>query len=118
VRNVYETNQLGEKTFAENYLSLRFEDLVKSPNSSLEKIWSFLGVDIDLPGLENALDQELSKNPDADWQREKQQPVADIIRKGLPGSWRDIYTKDNVKIFKEIAGETLMEWGYEKDQNW
>jgi hypothetical protein len=118
VRNVSETNQIGEKTFAENYLSLRFEDMVENPNSSLEQIWIFLGVDTDLPDLNKSLEKELSMNPDADWQREKQKKVAEIIHKGLPGSWRDIFTAEDVRSFKAIAGDTLIEWGYEEDMDW
>jgi len=118
VQNVSETNHLGEKIYAEGYLSLRFEDIVEDPDASLDRIWNFLRVDTALPGLKNALDQELSKNPDADWQLEKQQPVANVIRKGLPGSWRDIFTADDVRSFKAVAGETLIEWGYEKDMDW
>lgn len=118
VDNVSETNRLGSEIFKENYLSLRFEDLVENPNASLDRIWRFLGAETDLPGLDEALINQLSQNPDADWQREKQEQVANIISKGLPGSWRDIYSVDDVRIFKEIAGETLIEWGYEKDLNW
>lgn len=118
VRNVIETEEQGKSVFGPRYLSLRFEDLVADPNFSLERIWVFLGVDTALSELKNSLNRELSKNPDADWQREKQQQVADVIRKGLPGSWRDIYTKGDIKTFKEIAGDTLIEWGYEKDLDW
>ncbi len=118
VDNVSETHQLGSEIFKENYLSLRFEDLVDDPKASLDQIWRFLGGDTDIPGLDEALINELSQNPDADWQREKHQQVASIIRKGLPGSWRDVYTIDDVRVFKEIAGDTLIEWGYEKDLNW
>ena len=118
VKNVSETDHLGEKIYAESYLSLRFEDIVKDPDASLDRIWNFLGVGTAQPGLKNALDQELSQNPDADWQREKQQPVANVIRKGLPGSWRDIFTAEDIRSFKAVAGDTLIEWGYEEDMDW
>jgi hypothetical protein len=91
---------------------------VENPSLSLDQIWSFLGVDVDLPAIELTLEKELAQNPDADWQREKQHQVADLIRKGLPGSWRDIYTKQDIQTFKEIAGETLIELGYEEDLDW
>lgn len=118
VENVSETNQIGGSTFSENYLQMRFEDLIAEPRITLQRIWSFLGVGIDLPGLDQALEHELAQNPDADWQREKQRLVADIIRKGLPGSWRDIYTTEDVRIFKDVAGETLIQWGYETNLDW
>ena len=118
VDNVNETEKVGTSTYSENYMHVRFEDLVAEPRTTLQQIWSFLGAGIDLPDLDQALDQELAENPDADWQREKQQTVADILRKGLPGSWRDIYTAEDARIFKDIAGDTLIKWGYETDLDW
>lgn len=118
VNNITETNHLGKKIYAESFLSLQFEDIVDQPYFQLKRIWNFLGVDTEIPDLEEAMIKELSDNPDADWQREKQREVAKFIQKGLPGSWRDIFTEKDRKIFKEFAGETLVEWGYEKDLNW
>ncbi|UCD97954.1 MAG: hypothetical protein JSV42_13450, partial [Chloroflexota bacterium] len=65
-----------------------------------------------------ALDQEFASNPDADWQRQKDAEIAEKIRKGIPGSWQAILTREDREIFKGIAGETLIEWGYEQDINW
>ena len=118
VKNVTETNDIGKGIYAESFLSLRFEDIVDNPHIQLDRIWKFLGVNTEIPELEESINNELSENPDADWQREKQQEVAKIIRKGLPGSWREIFTEEDKRIFKEFAGETLVDWGYEKDLNW
>jgi hypothetical protein len=118
VRNVTETNHLGEKFYAENYLSLRFEDLVQDPKISLKQVWNFLGVDPELPGLDEEISRELSANPDAAWQQDQQREVADLIRKGMPGSWREIFTAQDVRSFKDIGGETLIEWGYEENLEW
>jgi hypothetical protein len=117
VLNVTETNRLGEEIFAEAYLSVRFEDILDDPKFSLGRIWDFLGVDSGSPDLGKALDRELSENPDADWQRSKQQQVAELLRKGLPGSWRDIYTAEDLEIFMQNAGNTLAEWGYAENRN-
>jgi len=118
VNNVTETDRLGRSIYNQNYKSVRFEDLVENPKSSLKNIWSFLDQTTDVPGLDQAIEEEYSKNPDADWQLEKQQQVANIVRKGLPGSWREIYSADDIKTFKDIAGESLVNWGYEKNLDW
>lgn len=112
VLNVTETNHLGEEIFSNAYLSVRFEDILDNPHLAMRRIWDFLGVDSDSPDLGKAIDQEMAKNPDADWQRSKQQQVAEILRKGLPGSWRDIYTAGDLEIFEKTAGKTLLDWGY------
>lgn len=118
VQNVTETNQIGEEVFAGAYLSIRFEDILADPHLHMKKVWDFLGVETSSPHLDDTLEQELNENPDAEWQREQQQQVAEILRKGLPGSWRELFTADDMSIFRQIAGETLIEWDYEKDLNW
>jgi hypothetical protein len=36
------------------------------------------------------------------------------FRRGLIGSWKEHFTAEHVRAFTEIAGQTLVEWGYEK----
>ncbi len=118
VRNVKETVNQGKDLFAKNFLSMRFEDLLDDPFSIMQPAWNLLGVDSTLPELEAAITQEMSSNPDADWQRQTKADLADKIRKGVPGSWQDVFTEQDKQIFKEIAGDSLIEWGYEQDHNW
>jgi hypothetical protein len=40
------------------------------------------------------------------------------FRKASIGAWKEHFTSDHVRAFKEIAGQTLVEWGYEKDLDW
>lgn len=40
------------------------------------------------------------------------------FRRGKIGSWRKKFTKYHKQIFKKIAGDLLIEWGYEKDYYW
>jgi hypothetical protein len=39
-------------------------------------------------------------------------------RKGQPGSWRNNFTANNVAVFKQTAGDILVQLGYEKDMDW
>jgi len=39
-------------------------------------------------------------------------------RKGQPGSWRNNFTAKNVAVFKQTAGDILVQLGYEKDMDW
>ena len=39
-------------------------------------------------------------------------------RKGIAGDWTNVFTERDKEIFKEEAGELLVELGYEKDHNW
>jgi hypothetical protein len=39
-------------------------------------------------------------------------------RKGLPGDWKNHFTKKHVAKFKRLFGDVLVTLGYEKDQDW
>jgi hypothetical protein len=40
------------------------------------------------------------------------------FRSGKAGGWRDVFTPQHKQVFKEVAGELLVQLGYEKDLNW
>jgi hypothetical protein len=39
-------------------------------------------------------------------------------RKGIVGDWRNYFTEDHRRVFKEVAGDVLIRLGYEKDMDW
>lgn len=116
VRNVVETDRLGRELFGSQYHALKYEDLLKNPYPAIAAVWQFLGADP--AGLEAVVGAEISHNPDADYQREAAGDLVKNLEKGKRGSWQELFTKQDTRIFKEIAGETLIAWGYEKDMEW
>jgi LPS sulfotransferase NodH len=118
VHNVRETNRTGSELFGEHYISLRYEDLLKDPWGEMCRLWQFLGVEPEKDHLEAALRAELQDNPDADWQQEKDSQIASPLNKGKAGSWQSMFTPRDREIFKQVAGETLVAWSYEKDLSW
>ena len=79
----------------------------------MDRLWSFLGVKTDIAGLDETVKDELTRNPDADWQQFKAGEIAQVVQKGKHGSWRELFTKRDIQIFEEIARETQLNWGYE-----
>jgi len=119
VRNVAETDQLGKELYGEEqYISLRYEELLKTSWEQMVCLWEFLDVDISLPVLPNLLMDELSSNPDAKWQQQKAGELVEPLKKGKAGSWRELFTDRDIQIFKEIAGVALLDWEYEKNRDW
>ena len=40
------------------------------------------------------------------------------FRKGIIGDWKNNFTDDHKKLFKKVAGQLLIQEGYEKDLEW
>lgn len=116
VKNVTETDRAGRELYGENYRALRFEDLLSDSYGAISNIWAFLGAaSID---LKDAVSKEMNANPDEEWQRQAAGELVSNLEKGKRGSWRELFTERDRRIFKEIAGEFLIAWGYEKDLEW
>jgi hypothetical protein len=117
MKNVQETEEEGRRLFGENYCSLRYEDLLEHPFNEMQKLWKFLGVQAD-PSLEKAIAEEMSSNPDEEWQAKRNEDIASFLPKGQAGNWQRLFTGRDKALFKEISGELLIKWKYEKDLNW
>ena len=115
VHNVTTTCQAGQELFGAQFLTLRYEDMLEQPWDELRRVWSFIGADVATSGLEAALAAEMAQNPDADWQQQKASELAQSMQKGKQGTWRELFTPRDRRLFLEIAGSTLSAWGYEVD---
>jgi LPS sulfotransferase NodH len=118
VRNVKETNQFGMELFGDRFYTLRYEDLISDPVPYLSEIWAFLGVKDRRLSLQSEIEEEMNRNPDAAWQETQNQEMISNLQKGTSGTWEVLFTERDCQIFKEIAGEALIEWGYEEDEEW
>ncbi|HEY3312381.1 MAG TPA: sulfotransferase [Anaerolineales bacterium] len=117
VANLKETDEEGHRLYGKRYFALRYEDLLTSPFVEMQKLWRFLGVSVD-PRLEAAVQAELASNPDEEWQAKRNDSIASFLPKGKAGNWRNMFTRQDQQVFKEVAGELLVKWDYEQDLNW
>ncbi len=115
VENVETTIALGRELYDDRFLVIRYEDLLTNGWAEMQKIWQFLGVQAIDPRLESVLQAEMQENPDADWQNQKAGQIAQLLRKGQSGSWREFFTPQEKALFLEKAGATLRAWGYPTD---
>src|SRR5215207_8125765 len=113
VTNLRETEEEGRRLFGENYYGLRYEDLLASPFDEMQKLWNFLGGQADR-SQENAITEEMSSNPDEAWQATRNENIASFLPKGQAGNWQKLFSTSDKTIFKEVAGDTLLKWKYEK----
>jgi LPS sulfotransferase NodH len=117
VKNLQETEDEGRKLFGEHYCSLRYEDLLAHPFGEMQRLWNFLGVQAD-QSLEKVITDEMSSNPDEEWQAKRNEDIASFLPKGQAGNWQRLFTPKDKAIFKEVAGEMLVKWKYEANSQW
>jgi len=117
--NLQETEESGRKLFGGSYYDLRYEDLLTRPFEEMQKLWEFLGVKADR-ALERAIREEMSSNPDEAWQAKRNGDISSFLPKGKgqAGNWSRLFTARDRTLFKEVAGEMLIRWRYEKDHSW
>jgi hypothetical protein len=117
VKNLQEIEEEGHKLFGEQYCSLRYEDLLAQPFDEMQRLWNFLGVPAD-QSLEKVIIDEMSSNPDEEWQAKRNEDIASFLPKGQAGNWQRLFTSRDKAIFKEVAGEMLVKWKYEANSQW
>ncbi|MFB5192595.1 sulfotransferase domain-containing protein [Alicyclobacillus fastidiosus] len=96
-----------------NTLSITFEDLMRSSASRRETIMSIVhylwdGLKPPVPYEEMVNLMEASIDPQH----------SNTFRKGEIGSWRQELDGSLVQDFKRVAGDLLIESGYERDYDW
>ena len=94
-----------------NTLAVRFEDLVSERQRDvLCKMAEFYSAKTVTPLDINKIVKHMARaiNPDK----------SHTFRRGTPGQWREVFTPACVCSFKQIAGNLLIELGYEGDLQW
>ncbi|HKY54021.1 MAG TPA: sulfotransferase [Anaerolineales bacterium] len=118
VKNLQEMEEEGKRLFGINYFALRYEDLLERPFEELTRLWMFLSVKEIDDSLEGKIKAEMESNPDEEWQAKRNEGIAAFLPKGHAGNWKRLFTAKDKSMFKEIAGEVLVRWKYEKDLDW
>jgi hypothetical protein len=113
VQNVQETNTLGQNLYGARYLSMRYEDLIREPERTMKEVWAFLGVESASLDLAEGIARSMDRNPDADWQRQQAEGLVESVEKGKAGTWQELFTAQDRRIYREVAGEVLRDWGYQ-----
>jgi hypothetical protein len=95
----------------ENVMCIRFEDLIDNRGATLDAM----------------LDEVESTGYKIPTPREKalsilvkaiQPGKSHTFRSGKTGGWREHFTEEHKKLFKDVAGDLLVNLGYEENNNW
>lgn len=95
----------------ERVLSVRFEDIILNRRETLGQIVDYIanfGVELALPpsGVIDVLERSIRPKDSG------------TFRKGQPGNWKEHFSEENKRRFKETAGDLLIRLGYEDDHSW
>lgn len=126
IRGVVGSIRFSEKwTLLGNEICVvRYEDLWADPTSELRRTLDFLGI-LTTEWLVRAIVERnrferLSIGRQI-WKRGRSPGSEDVnshFRKGIVGDWKSYFGEAHISRFKELAGEELINLGYEKDWNW
>jgi len=94
-------------------LSLRFEDLVGAQGGgnnlvqckTITAIAEYLGITLNEMQVENIASRTFNRN-------------SNTFRKGCIGDWANHFNPLHKRVFKELAGDFLIRWGYAKNNDW
>ncbi|MBN2374042.1 sulfotransferase domain-containing protein [bacterium] len=89
------------------YLTVRFEELISNRKRVIDELSHYIGLFVDVYNLS----EETSFNT-------MQKSAPQHLRKGKSGDWRSFFTDKHKEIFKQTAGESLIQLGYETSNDW
>ena len=94
-----------------NVLCLRFEDLINKREGTLNAMLD----EVERTGYKIPTPREKALAALA----EAIQPgKSHTFRSGKTGGWTEHFAEEHKKLFKEVAGDLLLQLGYEKNNNW
>ena len=114
---VGEATKEGPELLGDNYTEVRYERLLEDAPAETRRLLRFLGAGAG-DGVVRQCVEEASFEKLSGGRRRGDEDPTSLLRKGVSGDWRDAFTERDKRIFKEEAGDLLVELGYEKDHGW
>jgi sulfotransferase 6B1 len=94
-----------------NVLCIRFEDLINNRDVTLNAMLD----EVEKTGYKIPTLREKSLSVLVDAIQPKK---SHTFRSGKTDGWREYFTDEHKKLFKDVAGDLLVKLGYEKDNDW
>jgi hypothetical protein len=114
---ISKTMEDGRTLLGANYTEVKYEDLLERSDEETRRLLIFLGAEASKETVRGCLEaasfEKLSRG-----RKRGEEDATSFFRKGVAGDWRNVFTAEDKRIFKDAAGEMLVELGYEKDDNW
>lgn len=102
----------GTALYGERYLEIRYEDLLRDTPDTLRRVLELLHARRGDRIIERCI--RASKFERVSNRRQGEEDPDSFFRKGVAGDWRDVFTERDREIYEKLAGDRLIEMGYEK----
>lgn len=94
-----------------NAMCLCFEDLINNRDVTLNKMLD----EVEKTGYKIPTSREKSLSVLVEAIQPKK---SHTFRSGKTGGWKEYFTEEHKKLFKDVSGDLLVKLGYEKNNNW
>jgi hypothetical protein len=96
--------------------TFKYEDFLEDTQNTLQTVLDGLGLKVEDAELQQAIDTNTKvKLKQA---LDKAHKYNTFIRKGISGDWRHCFKAEHVRAFKQLAGDALIQLGYEHSSCW
>lgn len=107
----------AQELFGPQYREVRYEQLVANTHEEATDVYRWLDVDASEDLVQWAV-RECRFEKHSGGRKPGEPDNTAEFRKGIVGDWRNYFTNDAKQQFKSIAGELLIELGYESSMSW
>ena len=101
----------------ENGLSIRYESMIENQATVLQSVCEHLGCSAEPDELTSCIDRATFEKMSGRKAGDDAEPLAKA-RKGVVGDWKNYFTRRDGQLFDELAGDLLIDLGYEPDRTW
>jgi hypothetical protein len=111
-----------EQTFP--FCCVCYEELNQNPIHEAQRVFQFLGIPLQAQFLRSVVNRNLFERRTIGrriWtsgRKPGHENPNKFLRKGIVGDWKNYFNGNHVQRFKEVAGQLLIDLGYEKDLSW
>jgi hypothetical protein len=102
----------GTALYGERYLEVRYEDLLRDAPGTLRRVLELLRARRGEGVIDHCV--RATRFERVSSRRRGEEDPGSHFRKGVAGDWRDVFAERDLRIYQELAGERLVEMGYEK----
>jgi hypothetical protein len=96
---------------------VRYEDLLKDTESVFRAVTNLYNLKANAGEISRIVEAHRFNRMSGGRGRGNQDRSS-FFRKGVSGDWKKHFTSLVTKVFKEKAGQALVDFGYEEDENW